>query len=426
MVDSSTLPAHRDLPQWLQHIEACHPAEIELGLDRLKQVADRLGLKLERSFKVVAGGTNGKGSTLAMLDAILRESGLTTGRYSSPHFIHYSERVLLNGVPAEEQAFCDAFVQIEQARGDIPLTYFEYGTLAALIIMSDANVDVMLLEVGLGGRLDAVNIVDADLALVSTIALDHTDWLGPDRESIGYEKAGIFRADKPALCGDPEPPESLVRHAHELAAPLLVRNRDFQLDVASDHWSWNGTGPEGAVSYESLPLPCLPLANAALVLQTVQFLPWTISAEAIRAGLKAATLPGRMQRVSWRGISLVLDVAHNPEAAEYLATQLAQAGGASHLVLGMMHDKDISSVLRALCNCVEHWYPVRLDVPRAADVNTLKAQLASAGVKSDRVHTLGRVEDTLEALAVSGVQGPVVVAGSFFTVADALTHIAKR
>lgn len=413
------------LPQWLERIEACHPAEIELGLDRLQQVASRLELKLDSAFKVVAGGTNGKGSTLAMLDAVLLASGKTTGRFSSPHFLHYNERVLLNGEPAEDAAFCRAFVAIEQARGDIPLTYFEYGTLAALLIMSEAGVDVMLLEVGLGGRLDAVNIVDADLALVSTVALDHTDWLGPDRESIGFEKAGIYRAGKPALCGDPEPPQSLLAHAEQLGAQLYARGQAFDFEAHSDSWHWQGQGATGPVSLTELPNPGLPLANAAMVMQAIQLMPWQVSEHAIRAGLASVQLTGRMQRCQWRGLDLLLDVAHNPEAAEYLSSQLAGSASPVHLVLGMLHDKDIGSVIKALSDVVDHWYPVSLDVPRGTSVQELTDQVLQAGVSASQVHSGDSVAQVLQQLASDEVEGQIVVAGSFFTVADALACITE-
>lgn len=414
-----------NLQQWLERIEACHPSEIELGLDRLKQVAERLDLSLDTAFKVVAGGTNGKGSSLAMLDAILLQAGLTTGRYSSPHFLHYNERVLLDGSPCSDETLCEAFEAIESARGDISLTYFEYGTLAALLVMSAANVDVMLLEVGLGGRLDAVNIVDADLAMVSTVALDHIDWLGPDRESIGFEKAGIYRSGKPALCGDPEPPQSLLAHAREIGAVLYARDQAFSFSYDEMGWDWQGQSTVGVLTLKGLPNPGMPLANAAMILQAVQLMPFGISEQQVRDGLQQAQLTGRMQSCQWRGLDLLLDVAHNPEAASYLAAQLQQAQGPVHLVLGMLRDKDIASVITALAPVVEHWYPVGLDVPRGSSAAQLCNELAQAGICSDRVHAKAGVAEALTHLADAGVPDKVVVAGSFFTVAGALSCIAE-
>lgn len=413
------------LSQWLERIEACHPAEIELGLERLRKVVDRLELQLDSSFKIVAGGTNGKGSSLAMLDAILQQAGLTTGRYSSPHFLRYNERVLLNGEPATDDAFCRVFHVIEQARGDIPLTYFEYGTLAALLIMSEAKVDVMLLEVGLGGRLDAVNIVDADLAMVSTVALDHTDWLGPDREAIGFEKAGIYRAGRPALCGDPEPPAALLNTARQLGARLLCRGETFAFEIGDNGWCWRGEAKSGVVAYTDLPDPGLPLSNAAMILQALQYVPWDITEDMVRSGLRNVRLTGRMQRECWRDLDLLLDVAHNPEAAQYLAARLAEASTEVHLVLGMMHDKDIAEVVTALKPHVAQWYPVNLPIARAATAEQLRQVLEAQGVAVGSIHVAVDTAEALSDLAEREVTASVVVAGSFFTVAAALECIGK-
>lgn len=413
------------LPQWLERIEACHPSEIELGLERLQQVAERLELQLDSAFKIVAGGTNGKGSSLAMLDAVLLEAGLKTGRYSSPHFLYYNERVLIDGEPAADDAFCRAFRAIEQARGDIPLTYFEYGTLAALLIMCEAQVDVMLLEVGLGGRLDAVNIVDADLAMVSTVALDHTDWLGSDRDAIGFEKAGIYRTGRPALCGDPEPPAALLDAAQQLSAQLLCRGQAFDYQAGPEGWSWHGEGKDGVVNYTALPDPGLPLSNAAMILQALQYVPWSITEDMLRRGLGRVKLTGRMQRERWRDLDLLLDVAHNPEAAQYLANRLAGSKPGVRLVLGMMHDKDIAEVISILKSVVADWYPVGLPVPRAATAEQLQQVLEAQGVDAGSVHAASSVAEVLSSLADSRVSTPVVVAGSFFTVAAALECVGK-
>lgn len=413
-----TEPDSRDLAGWLAHIEACHPAEIELGLDRLHQVARRLPIDLSGSCRIVIAGTNGKGSTLAMLDAILRQAGYSTGSYTSPHFLRYNERICLSGVPVDDHALCAAFAAIEAARADIPLTYFEYGTLAALLIFSQQQVDVALLEVGLGGRLDAVNMVDADLALVTTVALDHTDWLGPDRETIGREKAGIFRAGKPALCGDPEPPNSLMAHARELGAPLQVQGVDFRYTVGTDGWCWEGDGCRLA----DLPLPALPLPNAALVLAALQHFPRPVSEQAIRDGLLGARLKGRMQPVKLGAVDALLDVAHNPEAAGYLARWLAArpCKGEVHLILGMLADKDIEAVVRTLAPEVDVWHPISLDVPRGADRGRLENALRLAAVPAAAIQGGDSV-----AAAVQDVQSltpgdRLLVAGSFFTVAQAL------
>lgn len=408
------------LEGWLSRIEACHPSEIELGLDRLVEVAARLPIDLSASTRIVVAGTNGKGSTLAMLDAILRRQGLSTGVYTSPHFLRYNERIVLNGVPVSDRQLCDVFGLIEAARGHTALTYFEYGTLAALLVFSQQKVDVALLEVGLGGRLDAVNMVDADIAAVTTVALDHTDWLGPDRESIGFEKAGIYRSGKPALCGDADAPRRLVEHAETIAAPLYRNGFDYQFDQSANGWNWSGMDAKGQVChYQNLPLPVLPLANAALVLQMLQFLPYPVSETAIREGLQQVRLTGRMQQVHIGRLQVTLDVAHNPEAATYLASQL-DAKTPVHLVLGMLADKDIESVIEILKPVVDHWYPVTLPVPRGSSAETLTAMLQRAGVAASSIHAAPSVKAAVERLQVEPPAGRVMIAGSFFTVADAL------
>lgn len=330
------------LDAWLQRIESCHPSEIELGLERIRRVADQLAIDLGRGRRVLIAGTNGKGSTATMLESIARSAGLRTGLYTSPHFLRYNERIRINGEEVSDACLCRCFERIEQARGEIPLTYFEYGTLAALLCFAQAKPDLMLLEVGLGGRLDAVNVVDCDLAIVTTVALDHTDWLGDDREQIGYEKAGIMRAGKPVLCGDSAPPQSLLEHARQLPAPLLVRGRDYDLQPQEEGWDWNGVDAQGnALSYQGLPLPTLPLVNAASVVQALVLLQLDIPRGALEDGLREARMTGRMQSVELPEGPCILDVAHNPEAADYMARRLESTplSGRLHLVIGMLADQ---------------------------------------------------------------------------------------
>ncbi|GAA0684179.1 bifunctional tetrahydrofolate synthase/dihydrofolate synthase [Marinobacterium maritimum] len=410
------------LEGWLSRIEACHPSEIELGLTRLSAVAARLPIDLSNSTRIVVAGTNGKGSTLAMLDAVLRQQGYSTGVYTSPHFLHYNERIVVNGEPVSDELLCEVFTAIEQARGETPLTYFEYGTLAALLVFSQLKVDMALLEVGLGGRLDAINIVDADIAVVTTVALDHMDWLGPDRESIGFEKAGVFRSGKPALCGDPDAPARLVGHAEAIAAPLCRNGIDYRYERQADGWNWQGVSADGvSCRYEQLPVPGLPLANAALVMQILQFLPKPVSEAAIRQGLEQACLTGRMQRTRLGGLAVTLDVAHNPEAASYLASRLREeAGQPIHLVLGMLADKDIEAVVEQLSPVVGQWYPVTLSVPRGTDKEVLVTALQKAGVPMKAIHPAASVKSAVEYLQLNQPEGGVVIAGSFFTVAEAL------
>lgn len=411
------------LEGWLSRIESCHPSEIELGLARLSDVVERLPIDLSNSTRIVVGGTNGKGSTLAMLDAILREQGKSTGVYTSPHFLRYNERILINGELVSDEQLCEAFGTIERARGEIPLTYFEYGTLAALLVFTQCQVDVALLEVGLGGRLDAVNIVDADIAAVTTVALDHTDWLGPDREAIGFEKAGIFRAGKPALCGDPDAPARLVAHADAIAAPLFCNGKEYRYECDGNGWSWSGVSVSGErCCYERLPLPGLPLPNAALVMQILQFLPWPVDEAAMVKGFGRVSLTGRMQCTMLGSLPVTLDVAHNPEAAAYLAARLQEQSSEEvvHLVLGMLADKDIKTVIDTLMPVVDYWYPVTLAVPRGADADTLVGLLSEAGAAASAIRPASSVGEAIQALGDRGVEGRIVVAGSFFTVAEAL------
>ncbi|MBV0931915.1 bifunctional tetrahydrofolate synthase/dihydrofolate synthase [Marinobacterium weihaiense] len=422
-----------ELPQtltdWLERIEACHPSEIELGLDRLKAVADRLPINLSTATRVIVAGTNGKGSTLAMLDSILRQQGVKTGVYTSPHFLRYNERISVSGQPIDDASLIRAFNTIEQAREGVPLTYFEYGTLAALLVFTEQQVDVALLEVGLGGRLDAVNIVDADIALVTTVALDHTDWLGSDREAIGFEKAGIYRAGKPALCGDPDVPRALIEHADVLSAPLLCNGRDYRFVVLADGWEWSGQSAQGMpLQYRHLPLPVLPVQNAALVLQALQFLPFVIHEDAIRNGFKHAQLTGRMQSTQLGELGVTLDVAHNPEAAAYLASRLEadQSKRPVSLILGMLSDKDIAAVVDHLKPVVEHWYPVTLDVPRGADADELSRVLMDAGVPESCISSSASVATAVAQVVEEAANSRVVIAGSFFTVADALALVSRQ
>lgn len=419
--------ADASLDQWLSYIEACHPAEIELGLVRMRQVASRLAINLSGSFKVIVAGTNGKGSSVRLLESILEVSGLKVGTYTSPHFLRYNERISLCGQPVTDVLICDAFAQIEMARQDVPLTYFEYGTLAALIIFSDAVPDVLLLEIGLGGRLDSVNLVDADVALVTTIALDHMDWLGPDRESIGFEKAGIFRPNCLAVCGDPQPPASLLKHAATLSVDLRANGLAYHYSFDDDSsWTWQGLDLAGnPITQSLLPRPNLPLQNAAAVLQVLQLMPFSIDQQNLSAGLASARLTGRMQSARLAGYSCILDVAHNPESATYLASALAeQAVSPTHLLLGMLADKDMTSVCEALLPVVDHWHLATLSNPRGASAAQLKQILNKLGVPSASMAEYDSVDKALAELPSQLTPtSRLVIAGSFFTVTDALKTV---
>lgn len=401
------MPMPRTLADWLTLLEGLNMARIELGLERMQRVAGRLGLLSLPSYVITVGGTNGKGSTCALLESMLMAGGMTVGVYSSPHLLDYRERVRINGDFADEQAFCDAFAAVEEAQGDTALTYFEFGTLAALWLFRAKCPDVVLLEVGLGGRLDATNVVDSDQAVITTIALDHTDWLGSDRDVIGYEKAGILRAGKPAVCGDPNPPASIAEQARQKGTPMAFSGRDFHWQQQGDSWSFTMAGKQ----FDGLPVPGLPLMNAATALAVLAASPFRLSVDAIATGLRQASLAGRLTELS---PGLWLDVAHNPESATYLASRLAEGQGSIHAVVGMLKDKDISATLAALTPLVSHWYPATLAGPRGADGSELSALLNHAAYFESVTAAL------TAALAARAEGERVVVFGSFFTVAEAL------
>lgn len=423
-----TVSEKRTLAQWLSWIEQCHPSEIELGLDRLSQVYANMALDLSGSRKIIIGGTNGKGSTVALLDQVLRDAGLSVGCFTSPHFLRYNERIKLAGQPIEDELLVQAFEAIDLARGEIRLTYFEYNTLAALYVFAHQCPDVLLLEVGLGGRLDAVNIIDADLAIVTTVAIDHIDWLGDDREQIGYEKAGIFRAGMPALCGDPEPPQKLINYADEIGAQLFCRGRDFDLtEFENGCWDWQGVTANGQIARRSeLPDINLPKANAAVVLQVLQLLKLEVDDQLLAASLIAAGLTGRMQRIRHLNHDYILDVAHNPEAAGYLVKRLQQqpVSGRNILILGMLADKDIEQVITILAPVVDLWRLTTLNVPRGQSAEQLALLLKQQAIAVDSQTTCDTVQEALTGLQSQLQQDDrVIIAGSFFTVSDALTAL---
>lgn len=413
-------------------MERLHPREIELGLARVRAVALKLGLAQAPFPVCTVGGTNGKGSTVAMLSAMLHAAGYRVGTYSSPHLLVYNERVALDGVAASDEALCAAFARVEAARGDVGLTYFEFGTLAAMVLFADAKLDIAVLEVGLGGRLDAVNLWDADVAIVTSIGLDHTDWLGPDREHIGREKAGIFRADRPAICGDPAPPASLAQTAASIGARFYRIGVDFAVTAAPEGWRWRfGEQYRGALPYPAMRGE-YQLQNAACALTALACLAprFSVSQAAVRAGLLSVALPGRFQTLPGTP-RVVLDVAHNAEAAAALAHTLrAQPNsGRTLAVVGMLQDKPIEAVLRVLAPLMQAWFIADLPTPRAAGKETLRAALRriDAGVP---VQGFG---DIASAYAAARVQADasdrIVVFGSFFTVGAILRpalNVASR
>ena len=414
-----------NLGQWLQYIDAGHTAEIDLGLERIRPVAERLQLLSPWPMLVITvAGTNGKGSTVALMDAIAAAQGLRVGCYTSPHFLAYNERVGLAGIDASDAQLCEAFAAVEAARvaDGVTLTYFEYGTLAALWLFRREPLDLLLLEVGLGGRLDAVNLVDPDVAVVTTVALDHQSWLGDDREVIGREKAGICRPGRPLVYGETDLPESVAMVCREQRARLLRWGQDFGPRGGGADWGWFGVDAAGGErEFGALPLPQLPLPNAATAIQALLLAGVTCDVTALRQGLATAALTGRMQRLEHGGRELLLDVAHNPHAATYLATRLAPIAGQRWCVVGMLADKDIPATLKALGDRVDRWLPVTLGVPRGATAARLGEMLGQPGIAG-----YSSVAAALEyALAQSRAGDQILVTGSFYTVAGALELLAE-
>ncbi len=414
----------RSLNQWLDWQSGLNPAEIDLGLRRVREVWGRLVPPEQESVVITVAGTNGKGSSVALLEAILTAAGYRTGSYTSPHILEYNERIRLDGTAVNDELICAAFTRIERARKDVPLTYFEFGTLAALIICTDAKVDAIVLEVGLGGRLDAVNIIDADATLVTNIALDHQSWLGDDRESIGREKAGIFRAGKPAVFSSDDPPISLLECAQQLCAPLYLLGRDYHLKPGTD-CSWTWKGPD--TSWTDLPEPALSgahqLRNAAGVLMILQSLVERLPLDqaAVEQGLRTVHLDGRIQLVEGR-VDWILDVAHNPHAVDRLAERLSGMNIAAKLValFGMLNDKDATSVFRIMHQLVDEWHLTDLDEPRAYTSRELAQRLRNSGLQAP-VFQYSTITHALESVTQSLKIGDLLlVFGSFHTVAGAL------
>ncbi|MDX9707544.1 MAG: bifunctional tetrahydrofolate synthase/dihydrofolate synthase [Azospira sp.] len=432
----------KSLSDWLTHLESLHPkgqAGIELGLERVARVKAELGQQRgqrETCPVIVVGGTNGKGSTCAYLEHILSYAGYRTGCYASPHLLAYNERVRLDRRPVADAPLCAAFARVEAARiaaGDVALTYFEFGTLAAWEVFAAANVDVVILEVGLGGRLDAVNVYAPDVAVVTGVALDHTDWLGPDRESIGREKAGIFRAGKPAICADPQPPQSLIDHATAIGADLRLIGRDFGHFGDKTQWTWWGRKADGTQTRRGgLANPGLrgaqQLSNASAALAALAALKarLPVDMQSVRRGLIEIELAGRFQLVPGRP-AVVLDVAHNPQAVATLAANLGDMGfyEKTHAVVGMLADKDIGGTLAALAGKVDHWHLATLDVPRGATAETLAEAVAGQRLGG----TLACHPDPLAAFTVAreaaGENDRILVFGSFYTVAAVMRALKE-
>jgi len=411
------------LAAWLAYLETLHPKTIELGLERVSAVFARLAIGLSCPV-ITVGGTNGKGSTCAIAERMLAAAGYRVGLYTSPHLIRYNERVRIAGVEARDEALCEAFAAVETVRGDVALTYFEFGTLAALWLFARERLDALVLEVGLGGRLDAVNIVDPDVAVVTTVAIDHVDYLGASREAIGREKAGIFRERRVAVCADRDPPPTLVEHAAAIGARLLRLGIDYDFARRGGQWSYRGPG--GA--RHGLPYPALrgehQLANAATALTALDALRERLHVPmgAVRDALVSVELRGRFQVLPGRPVR-VLDVAHNVQAARVLADNLGAMGyqPATWAVLGIMSDKDIDGVIAALKPRVDHWRVATLPPPRGSSAGELRARLEAAGVSASAIREFADPAAACEAAWGEASEADrIITFGSFLTVAAAL------
>jgi dihydrofolate synthase / folylpolyglutamate synthase len=421
-VDGSTLT------HWLAYIESIHPKEIEMGLDRIKAVWHRLAIPIQ-SVIITVGGTNGKGSTCAMLEQIYLEAGYRVGCYTSPHFLSYLERIRIDGQMVDERSLTEAFAQIEAIRGTTELTYFEFGTLAAMICFSMAHLDLIILEVGLGGRLDAVNIFDSDCAIVTSIDLDHMDYLGETREEIAFEKSGIFRQNTPAICGDIHPPKSLVDYANTIQANLKLRGKDFKAIVDGDGWRY--VSQEKMIDHLAPPALAgdFQIENAACVIQAIGQLEHRLNVPeiAIRQGLSKVRLLGRFQYLSHHP-DIILDVAHNTHAAKSLANNLKKDPGTGQTmaVISILKDKDIDGVIEALAPVIHVWYVSGIDHPRGMDAKEMeryiKKHVASASVRS-----FPSISEAFNhACKEANESDRIAVMGSFFTVAAVMRTFSNH
>ena len=425
-----------ELDGWLQRVERLHHRPIEMGLARVREVAQRLALEL-RCPSIVVAGTNGKGSTCAMLESILRSAGYRVGRYCSPHLLRFNERALIDGSVATDQELIEQFEAVEGARGDVSLTYFEFTTLAILRLFSASRLDAAVLEIGLGGRLDAVNLVDAECSVVTSIGLDHADFLGSTRDSVAFEKAHVYRPGRVAICSDPSPPASLVEYARSIGAELRILGRDF--DVIAFPQPGGPQGPQQQWTYRgptiqraSLPIPSLrgqhQLRNAAGAIAALEALgsQLPVAQQAVREGLLRARIEARFQVLPGRP-AVILDVAHNPQAAEALARTLDEhpCQGRTHAVFAMLRDKDAAGVVEELKDRVDRWYPAPTSGPRGMDARTLASVMRKDAAVAGRFDSC--FESVREALAAArAAAGPddrIIVFGSFVTVADAMRQL---
>ena len=417
------------LPAWLNWQEQFHPRLIDLGLDRATEVFNKLHPTYTKPLTIIVGGTNGKGSCIAFLEAIYKAQGYKVGAYTSPEIIHYRERIKINGLAVSDKMICEAFSRIDSVRADVSLSYFEFGTLAAIDIFIRANLDIQLLEVGLGGRLDAVNIIDADVSLISSICIDHVDWLGGTREVIGLEKAGIFRANIPAIIGDNNPPTSLIIAAKEKQSPLRCIHQDFNYQLNAKEWDWKSP----TQSYTHLPKPALKgrhqfnNASSALMAITELQSTLTVNKKAIEQGLKNTHLTGRFQLIK-NSPQILLDVGHNPQAVEMLVNYLTShfKNKKIHAIFAMMKDKDISTIIDIMNPLVSDWFISPIKTPRAVTETVLQELFVQKNI-SNVVFGFQNFKKAFAAAKQNAKKDELIlIFGSFFLVSEYLTEFENN
>ncbi len=413
------------LSEWLTWQESFHPRAIDLGLSRVRKVFHALAHDYRQPFTITVAGTNGKGSCIAFLASILRSQGYTVGAYTSPHLLRYNERIQIDGESVTDRCICEAFSRVDAARKNVSLTYFEFGTLAALDIFARSKIDIQLLEVGLGGRLDAVNIVDANAALITCIEIDHVDWLGESREAIGLEKAGVLRSHVAAVLGEKTPPKSLLQYATDNHVPVSRFQQDFYYERHTDAWNWVCKTHR----YQNLPFPALQgehqFQNASAVLQVLSLVSeeCPVSESAIRQGLGSVSLSGRYQYLRGKP-SVLLDVAHNPQSAASLATYVAERhkNRSIHAIFSIMTDKDIYGVVNNMKSVVSHWYVATLDISRCAEEGEIIEVFDESGVQSYSTGFVNSYAAFKEAEKQGNDESIILVFGSFFLVAEFLRY----
>jgi len=413
------------LADWLQRLDHPSPERIELGLERVASVYARMALARPARKVITIAGTNGKGSTAAFIEAIARAAGWSVGVYTSPHLIRYNERVRIDGREAEDTVLLAAFKAVEAARGQIPLTYFEFGTLAALWAFAQQPLDLVVLEVGLGGRLDAVNVIAPDVAVITTVDLDHQDWLGADRDSIGHEKAGIARANRPLIVGDDDPPASVLRHAYAIGAVAIRAGSDFLFAADGDGWFWREPGYELRLPLPALPAP-VQMRNAAIAIAAVRALKGKIAKIHYDQGIRTATLPGRLQAFERRGVEIRVDIGHNPQAAAALAGWLEQRQdkGAVHAIYAALADKDAVGVVRALQNEVDHWWLAGSGGAGARGQSAKAlAQRLSGTAAAQAPYVIEITKALSAALAAANPGDIVLIFGSIYAAAEAIQQL---